>query len=386
MGWDVELIATPVNYLTGTVPRRYRHRASVREEIDGIPHHWVWAHPSIHRSKLHRAANYLTFAAAAALAGANKPAPDVIWASSPPLPVASAGRLLSLRYGRPWIYEVRDLWPESAASVGWLSEESALYRALDSMARGYARNADSVMVPTPGLVEPLRRHGARHVDVITGVVLDGGVRAPERSRLRGEWGVGPDTCLFVYVGALGVANGLEMLLDAVTRLPATTDAAVVMVGHGSDSERLKNRLAGDARLLRRVRIMRPVPKERVPDVLAAGDVCLHLLLPDPLFETALPNKILEAFAARRPFITTVPGLPARLAQESGSTFAPDAALLADAMESWARMGQSERARRGEASHAYGISRFGLPATVRRLNDVLLRVARRGASSDDGAGP
>jgi len=99
-GWHVDLISTPVNYMQGTVPVHYAHRASVPELIGGIHHHWVWALPELHRSRLHRATKYLSFAATASLRAATLPRPDVIWASFPPLPVGTLGELLSQRSRR----------------------------------------------------------------------------------------------------------------------------------------------------------------------------------------------------------------------------------------------------------------------------------------------
>src|SRR4051794_7160029 len=152
-GWDVDVIATPINYMRGTVPERYAGTPYVREVIDGIVHHWVWASSSVHRSRGHRAMNYATFATAAVVRGATLARPDVIWASSPPLPVANVGELLAARYRRPWILEVRDLWPESAVSVGRLRQETLLY---DARGRGapYAAGAPPARVgPPPGLRE-----------------------------------------------------------------------------------------------------------------------------------------------------------------------------------------------------------------------------------------
>src|SRR5947208_8880977 len=187
-GWDVDLISTPVNYMRGTVPERYAGKPYVRETIDGIVHHWVWASTGVHRSRVHRAANYASFATAAAIRGATLPRPDVIWASSPPLPVGTVGEVLAARFRRPWVLEVRDLWPESAVSVGWLREGTLLYRGLDRLARRYARRADAALVPTPGLAEPLHRHGAPWVAVVPGPVLDTARSAETRERMRADLG------------------------------------------------------------------------------------------------------------------------------------------------------------------------------------------------------
>jgi putative colanic acid biosynthesis glycosyltransferase WcaI len=375
-GWDVDVIATPINYMRGTVPERYAGRPYVREVIDGIVHHWVWASSGVHRSRGRRAMNYATFATAAALRGATLARPDVIWASSPPLPVANLGELLAARYRRPWILEVRDLWPESAASVGWLGEETRLYRALERMAHHSARAAASVLVPTPGLAEPMRRHGARVVHVVPGSVFDSRRPPDVRARVRAELGVSDDTCLFVYVGALGVANGLQTLLDAAVAVAGDDRMSFVLMGDGSDRRRLEEEVR--RREIPGVRFLAPVPKEHVPEILAAGDVCLHLLRPDPLFAGALPSKVLEYLGAHRPFITTVEGVPGRLAIESGGGCARSLDELVAELRRWAAMSPDERGRRGEQAFAYGRESFSVEANVAKLEGALGEAMRASA--------
>jgi glycosyltransferase involved in cell wall biosynthesis len=368
--WDVDLIATPINYMQGTVPERYVGRPYVREVIQGVVHHWVWASSGLHRSRVHRALNYATFAAAGAIRGATLSRPDVIWASSPPLPIGTLGELLSKRFRRPWMLEVRDLWPESAVSVGWLEEDTLIYRALQRLARRYATQADGVLVPTPGLAEPVRGHGAATVSVVPGAVFDGRRPAQVRRRVRAEMGFDDDVCLFVYVGALGVANGLQLLLDAADEAAADDRMAFVVMGDGSDRRRLEEEAR--CRRIPRLRILPPVPKEEVPDLLAASDVCLHLLRPDPLFVSALPSKVLEYLGAHRPFITTVPGTPQRLAQESGGGFARSRDELVAELRRWTAMSPDERMRRGEEAFRYGLLNFSVEANVSKLESALMQ--------------
>jgi glycosyltransferase involved in cell wall biosynthesis len=375
-GWDVDLIATPINYMRGTVPERYTGKLYVREVIDGVVHHWVWASSGVHRSRARRAMNYVTFATAAAIRGATLPRPDVIWASSPPLPVANVGELLAARYRRPWMLEVRDLWPESAVSVGWLQEETLLYRALERVAHHAARAAATVLVPTPGLAEPMLGHGARDVRVVPGAVFDTQRPHVVRARTRAQLKVEEDTCLFAYVGALGVANGLQTLLEAAAAVDGDGKMAFVLMGDGSDRRRLEDEVR--RRELRAVRMLPPAPREEIPELLAASDVCLHLLRPDPLFTGALPSKVLEYLGAHRPFITTVAGVPERLALESGGSYARSLEELVLELRRWASMSAGERARRGEQAFRYGSERFSVNANVAKLESALDEAMRTSA--------
>jgi glycosyltransferase involved in cell wall biosynthesis len=368
-GWSVDLVSTPLNYMTGELPEAYRGRLVAHETIDGIRHHWVWASRSIHSSKRGRIANYVTFAAAALAQSSLLRRPDVVLVSSPPLPVAGLGSALGLRYRVPWVLEVRDIWPESAAAVGWLSPSSRIYGAAERFAWRQTSSASGVVVPTHGLVAAVLRHGARLVRVVPGAVMDAAPDDAQRDRSRAELRVAPDTCLFVYTGAVGVANGLDMLLDAVALLPAEVPALVVVAGNGSALAEIEQRVARER--LDRVRLLGAVTKERVRDLLAAADVCLHLLRPDPVFSSALPTKVLEYLGAHRPFVTTTAGLPERIAIASEGAFAPTAERLSHELERWSRLDPSERRERGEHAWRYGSARFGVDASVDRLEQLLL---------------
>jgi glycosyltransferase involved in cell wall biosynthesis len=367
-GWAIDLVSTPRNYMSGEVPARYRGRLLVREVIDGITHHWLWSPGGIHRSRFRRAANYVVFAVSAAVRAVTLPRPDVVLVSSPPLTVAPIGPLLARRFRCPWVLEVRDIWPESAVSVGWLREESAAYKLLDGLARRTTRNADIVLVPTPGLEPLVRAHGARSVATLTGAISPRAVDDLRRSTARTNLGLTDTESLFVYVGAIGVANGLDMLIEAVKLLPASVPARIVVAGDGSARHALAEAL--DAGGLDRLRLLPVMPRDEVEDLLVAADVGLHLLRPDPVFESALPSKVLDYLGARLPFITTVGGLPRQIALDSGGAAVTSAAELAREIERWAAMPAAERDSRRQEAFAYGLREFGLEAGVSRLERML----------------
>ena len=372
-GWGVDLVSCPVDYLTGRTPARYARRPYLRETLDGVVHHWTWGVSNVHASRLRRTLNYITFSATSTVRGLTLPTPDLVWASSPPLPIGVVGMLLARRFRRPWILEIRDLWPESAASVGWLDRSSTTYRVLERLAHGFTSRADAVLVPTPGLVEGARAHGARTVDVITGTIVERAVSDERRRAVRAELGAADGTCLFVYLGAIGVANGIDAVLDAAKDLSDEPGVGFVLGGDGSDRARLDRRVADER--IANVRFLGPVPPARVAEVLAAGDVCLHTLRNDPVFHAALPNKVLDYLGAHRPFVTTVEGLPRRVAEESGGGFALPGPSLTAELRRWVRMAPEERAARGEQGFAYGSERFRLSNVVDELEALLRRTAR-----------
>lgn len=270
----------------------------------------------------------------------------------------------------PWIFEARDLWPEAAASVGWLSEDGRAYKWLLKRARSFASSADAVIVPTPGLVEKVIEHGAAQVELIPQLVTDNPPSALVRENARRELEIPSRACVFLYLGAHGVANGLDSILDAAKNLDRPDDVVFVFAGDGSDRRRLVERAKIEE--IPGVRILGAVGRERVADLLAASDVGLHTMRDDPLFRANLPVKALEYFGSRRPFVTTVPGLPQQLAIESGGGFADTLDGLVRELGAWIDMSREKRADRGEQSFRYGYERFGLPAAADQLEELLNR--------------
>ena len=251
-GWNVDLVSTPLNYMTGELPDAYRRRPFVDETIDGIDHHWVWASRSIHRSKRGRVANYVTFASAALARAALLPRPDVILVSSPPLPVAGLGSMLGLRHRAPWLLEVRDIWPESAAAVGWLSPDSPRLpgrgalrpqgddagvrrRRPDLRARG--AGAPARRAAGPGRARGGDRHTARTMPCEPGHAPSSGSRptsACSSTRARSAWPTG-STCCSMPCAAL----------------PEDLPATVVVAGDGSALADVRRRVEHEG--LRRIR-------------------------------------------------------------------------------------------------------------------------------------
>jgi glycosyltransferase involved in cell wall biosynthesis len=122
--------------------------------------------------------------------------------------------------------------------------------------------------------------------------------------------------------------------------------------------------------LDRITLLPPVDQEGVGDLLAAADVGLHLLRPDPVFGSALPTKALEYLGAGLPFVTTVPGLPSEVAVASGGAAVSSAAELTREFVSWSAATSDQREMRGQHALRYGLDHFGVETSVSRLEELL----------------
>jgi glycosyltransferase involved in cell wall biosynthesis len=214
----------------------------------------------------------------------------------------------------------------------------------------------------------VRAHGARDIRVLPGIVCPRQPDPEQRRLARARLGVADDQCLFLYLGAIGVANGLDVLLDAVGSLPASVAARVLVVGDGSARGDVAEAIT--ARKLDTVTLLPPVGQNEAADLLAAADVGLHLLRADPLFTAALPTKALEYLGAGLPFLTTVPGLPSEVALASGGAAVSSPAELARELAHWSEITPEQRRARGQQALRYGLEHFGLHASMDRLERIL----------------
>jgi glycosyltransferase involved in cell wall biosynthesis len=252
--------------------------------------------------------------------------------------------------------------------VGWLNSDSAAYGLLEQFAHFVTQRARAVIVPTPGLEPLVRAHGARNVRILPGIVRAQDPDLLRRRLTRERLGIRDDHCVFLYLGAIGVANGLEMLLEAVESLPPQVRAQVVVAGDGSARRSFADAVTG--KQLDRITLLPPVGQVEARDLLAAADVGLHLLRPDPLFASALPSKALEYLGAGLPFLTTVPGLPSEIAVDSGGAAVSSSAGLAAEFVSWSEASSEERERRSKQALRYGLAAFGLESSVALFEELL----------------
>jgi glycosyltransferase involved in cell wall biosynthesis len=347
-GWRVRIGASDF-HLHG---RSYAHRKSalhrrpVLEQVDGVEFCWYWAAP-YRANDWRRAVNWLTFGHAVARDRDPRFRPDVIIGSSPHLVAALAAERVARRLGVPFIFEIRDLWPESMLAVGY--RPGLGYRALDRIAHHLYERATKVIVLARGSADYLRSR--RGVPAHKLVYIPNGVDvervAPGRRSERNGFTA-------VYAGAHGPANGLETVLDAAEHLRAQTGIRILLVGDGPS----KAELMGDARRrgLNNVEFRNPVPKNRIGELLAEADAGLMVLRPAEIFSYGVsPNKLFDYFGAGLPVVCNVPGEVAGMVERAGGGVqvpVDSADGLAAGILSLAALAPEDRERMGSAAREW----------------------------------
>lgn len=331
-GIRVTVVTTVPNFPLGRPQAPYRNRLYMRETIDGISVVRVWSFLAPNRGVVLRALDFASFAVSGFLAGLFQN-PEIIVATSPQLLTAVAGHLLGRVKKRPWVFEVRDLWPESIAAVG-VMREGILMRMLRRMERMLYRGAERIVTVTEPMRQKLAERGVPMEKV--GVVPNGA----DLERLMPRLGSSALAAhlrlqrkfIVAYVGTHGLAQGLEVVVQAAD-LVRDSDIHFLFVGEGARRRDLMELSAGLG--LKNVTFLGAVPSEAAVDYLALADAIVVPLKKSTLFDGAMPSKIFEAAAMEKPILLSASGISADLVRryDAGLVVAPEdpVALAAAAM-------------------------------------------------------
>jgi glycosyltransferase involved in cell wall biosynthesis len=376
-GHDVTVLTAMPNHPTGIVPPEYRGRPIVREDAGGVKVVRTWIYAAPNEGRVRRSLAYASYAASAALWGQlHTSRPDVVIATSPQLLCAVAGVAAAARHRVPFVFEVRDLWPESIVAVGALPERHPVIRGLTVLEESLYRAARAIVVVTEAFRERLiargQPAGKLHV-VKNGVDLGRFKPAPRETALRAQLGW-QDKFIVGYAGTHGMAHGLDAVLDTAKRLASRDDVRLLFVGDGAERARLEARVEREG--IRNVKMLGVLPRDRMNEVYATLDLALVSLRKTELFTTVLPSKIFEIAAMARPILLSVDGEARAVVEASGGgVFVPpeDVERMADAITAFAD-DPARGERMGRRAREYVAREFDRGELARRYLDILHGVA------------
>ena len=314
-GHEVTVIAGTVDYSSGEEPSKYKGRWLTLEQ-DGNVKVWRCHVPTTYsRGYLGRAWAFFGFTASASLAALRERGADAVIATSPPLITPIPGWIAARLRWTPakLIFEIRDLWPESAVTTGVLKPGAALTRLLYGLERWACSTADIINVLTPAFREDLVKRGlalrAKVSFVPNGADVDTFQPGPRENEVRRGLGWG-DRFVVMYAGAHGRANALGQLLEAAERLRKRDDILIALVGDGP--ERAPLEAEAKRRGLVNIAFYGSQPKERMPLFVQACDAGAAVLQSNPTFRTVYPNKVFDYMACAKPTLIAIDGVAREL--------------------------------------------------------------------------
>jgi len=308
-GHQVTMLTEVPNHPQGVIHPQYRGRIYFREELDGIDVRRLWICTSPKKNFCRRMAFYLSFMFHAALAGLflARGHYDILYASSPPLFVGGAALVIGCLRHIPLVFEVRDLWPESAVQLGELNHPCAVRVAtwLEEACYRYARH---IVVATQGIHDRLVERGypeAKLTLIPNGANTELYTPQPINQTLRSQLGIPSDQFVVIYTGLHGLAHGLETALRAADQLRDRPDVLFLFVGDGPQKTALMQ--MAQQMTLPNVRFQDAVPEPDLPDYIALADVGLDTRRQLGISRGTLPVKMFSYMACGRPVLLSIEG-------------------------------------------------------------------------------
>lgn len=290
-----------------------------RLTIEGVEIIAVGAGYSNKLSFLGRVFAFLCFMIFSVYVGLRVKGVDVIYATSTPLTVGIPAILLKWLKRVPFVFEVRDQWPEIPIEMGILKNK-ALIKILLWLERTIYHQSAAIVALSPGMADGVRRvlKKQRPVAVVPNSSdtdkfrpdIDGGGLRRQRGWM--------EKCVFLHAGAMGKANGLDFVIDAAERLRDNDTIHFVLIGEGGEKNKLKARIESVG--LANIEIIDSVPKEQLPGYFAACDVSIVLFADYPILEHNSANKFFDSLSAGKPVLLNYSGWQRDVLESSKAGF------------------------------------------------------------------
>jgi glycosyltransferase involved in cell wall biosynthesis len=356
-GHSTTVVTSNLSFHTGQ-PTTDQKGLITEQELDGLRVLRAYTYPALHRSYFWRVVSLLSFMLTSLWAALRAGPVNLVMGTSPPIFQAFSAWLVAALRRRPFLLEIRDLWPEFAIDIGVLKNPVLIWlaRLLENFLYARARH---ILVNSPAYRDYLLGEGISEskITFIPNGVEPGmfdsaadGQRIRDELKLEGKF-------VITYAGALGLANDIYTVLRAADRVRDEPQIHFLLVGDGKERDKLEE--FAQSLELTNVTFVGSRPKAEIPEILAASDACVATLKDIPMFRTTYPNKVFDYMAAGRPTILAIDGVIREVVEMAeGGIFVPpgdDVALANAARSLSSKQGQAREM--GASARAYVVEHF-----------------------------
>ncbi len=387
-GHEITVLAGMVHYNTGKKQERYKGKFTFidqySEKTTVIRCHVSEAY---NVNFLGRLWGYFSFVFSSIYAGFFKTSKkiDVIVVTSPPLFVGITAYVLSVFKRVPFVFEVRDLWPESAVDTGVLKNKIVINLAYWFEKLMY-KKAKLVNVLTPAFRDKLIEKGVPKEKIIfipnaaDFAISDKLLNSSfDRKAFRKEHGL-EDKTVITYVGAHGVANHLIQVVETaeILKKRSVDHVQFMLIGGGMQKDMLIEE--AEKRSLQNVKFVDPVPKVEVFKYILASDFGASVLKKVDTFKTIYSNKTFDYMACKRPVMMVIDGVSRKLVEDAdcGVYIEPENPVdFADKIEFYLKKDNKELTTQGDAGYRYAKSHFDRDVLANKYLEHLSSVINHG---------
>tara|TARA_B100000768_G_C11267257_1_gene371678 strand:- start:294 stop:1502 length:1209 start_codon:yes stop_codon:yes gene_type:complete len=326
MGYQVTVITCFPNFPKGKVFEGYTNKLYQKENIDGIIVIRVWSYITANNGFVKRIIDYISYALTSFLLGLFVKT-DLIIATSPQFFTAISGKMLSVFKQRPWVMEVRDLWPDSIAAVGSMNKSSKPFKVLKKIEHHLYLSASKILVVTDSFKKYIiTEHGIKpeKVGVFKNGVLVSNFKNSESNdviALKESLGL-ENKIIISYIGTHGLAHGLEFILESISKI-SNPDLHFLFIGDGAEKQNLIE--YSKTLNLKNFTFLESVTKSDIPLYIDISDYSLVNLKKSDEFKNVIPSKIFENIAMYKPILLGVEGESKKLIEnyKVGIAFEPE---------------------------------------------------------------
>jgi len=313
-GHEMVIVASNLNYQTG-IPVDPTKKSTFEQNLDGVRVIRIPIYSAIHQSYFSRIHSFLSFMFRSIGVSMRIPDVDLVMGTTPPLFQALSAWWVAFWRHKPFLLEVRDLWPDFAIDMGVIKNPLLIWLA-KGLEKFLYKRATRILMNSPAYPSIIEKKGIRKEKIVFipyGTDISMFSPKVDGSKVRKELGIKKEF-LVIYTGALGQANDIDTVLRAAGYLKVHKNIKIALFGDGKQRERLE----AEARRLKLDNIIfaGAKPKKEMPSVVAAADACLAILEDIPMFRTTYPNKVFDYMAAGKPTVLVIDGVIREVLEEA----------------------------------------------------------------------
>ncbi len=316
-GYSVTVITCFPNFPGGVLYRGYSNKLYSVEYIDGIRVIRVWSYITANKGFFRRILDYLSFFLSSFIAGLFVKC-DIIIATSPQFFTSISGFLLSKIKFKPWVMEVRDLWPDSIIAVGYLSRSNIIYKFLKIIENKLYRSSNVIISLTQSFKKKFiygHNINSKKIGVFTNGIDRSSISFNYQTinKIKDDLDLN-GKIIITYIGTIGMAHGLKFIVETIIKMN-NSSIVFVFVGDGSEKEILvkKVKKSGVGNIL----FINSLPKTEIYNYIKLSDLALVNLKKNDEFKNVIPSKIFENVALKIPILLGVEGEAQELIENYG---------------------------------------------------------------------
>ncbi len=305
-GNDVTVVTGIPNYPNGRIYNGYRKRFVQKERLDGVSIYRTWVYFSPLKSSLHRIMNYISFMVTSIITGLKlKEQFDIVIVSSPPLFIGLSGLILSKIWHIPWIFDIRDIWPDIAVEAGEFKATAPIVRIGRLITKLIYNTADHLTPVTTSKCDKIIGQGinGNKITMISNGIDMNFINSEDSFDWRRDLGL-KQKYIFIYAGLIGIAQGLDIIIDVADQLRESEQIHFLIVGDGVQKNHLVDRTCQLA--LSNITFLGGQKRDNIPSLLKMADAAI-IPLANPAIKDAIPSKLMEAWGCQTPVILVASG-------------------------------------------------------------------------------